>query len=229
MTAFRFQEEQFQSRHIGPNQHDLKEMLTTIGVRSLDELIDQTVPDGIRLKEPLSLPAAVSEHRLLEQLSAIARKNKVFKSYIGMGYYNTITPPVIVRNILENPGWYTQYTPYQPEIAQGRLEALLNFQTMVSDLTKMDVANASLLDEATAAAEAMTMIHGIVAKDKPTANRFFVCDAVLPQTIDVLKIARLRIGIRTGDWKSCQHAARRFILWHNYPIPRPRWRGARLR
>jgi glycine dehydrogenase len=141
-------------------------------------LIEQTIPASIRSEKPLSLSEPVSEHRFLKNLSEIAKKNKLFKSYIGMGYYDTITPPVIQRNILENPGWYTQYTPYQPEIAQGRLEALLNFQTMVSDLTKMDVANASLLDEATAAAEAMTMVHGIVARSKPNANKFLVCDSV---------------------------------------------------
>jgi glycine dehydrogenase len=162
-------------------------MLSVIGVRSLDDLVEQTIPASIRSTKGLALPDAVSEHSFLSNLAETAKKNKLYKSYIGMGYYDTITPPVLLRNILENPGWYTQYTPYQPEIAQGRLEALLNFQTMVSDLTKMDVANASLLDEATAAAEAMTMVHGILAKTKPAANKFLVCDSVFPQTLDVLK------------------------------------------
>lgn len=197
MNSFTFEEEQFQTRHIGPNEQETRQMLDAIGVASLDELIDQTVPAAIRLKSPLPLPGAVTEHQFLNSLAEIAKRNKMFKSYIGMGYYDCITPPVILRNILENPGWYTQYTPYQPEIAQGRLEALLNYQTMVADLTKMDVANASLLDEATAAAEAMSMLHGIVSKNpgKEHANKFFVCDTVLPQTIDVLKTRASAVGI----------------------------------
>ncbi|MEK7249119.1 MAG: glycine dehydrogenase, partial [Bacteroidota bacterium] len=196
MNPFRFEEEPFQSRHIGPNEHELKAMLDVISIDSLDELIDQTVPASIRLKSPLPLPDAVSEHQFLNKLGEIAKKNKLYKSYIGMGYSDCITPPVILRNILENPGWYTQYTPYQPEIAQGRLEALLNYQTMVMDLTKMEVANASLLDEGTAAAEAMTMLHGIVSKNagKEHSNRFFVSDTVLPQTIDVLKTRASALG-----------------------------------
>ncbi|MEO8168828.1 MAG: glycine dehydrogenase (aminomethyl-transferring), partial [bacterium] len=167
-----------------------------IGVRSLDELVDQTVPPSIRLKSPLALPEAVSEHRFLNTLAEAAQKNKLFKSYIGMGYYNTITPPVILRNVLENPGWYTQYTPYQPEVAQGRLEALINYQTMVMDLTGMEVANASLLDEATAAAEGMAMLHGIVTHNagKENANKFFVSDTVLPQTVDVLRTRAGALG-----------------------------------
>ncbi len=197
MNTFSYSEEQFQSRHIGPNDADLKEMLESCGVNSLDELIDQTVPASIRLESSLPLPAPMSEHRFLSHLGELAKKNKLFKSYIGMGYYDTITPPVILRNILENPGWYTQYTPYQPEIAQGRLEALLNFQTVVIDLTKMEIANASLLDEATAAAEAMTMVHSIVSKNagKENATKFFVSDTVLPQTIDVLKTRASALGL----------------------------------
>ncbi len=195
MSTFKFEEEQFQSRHIGPNDNELKQMLDTIGVPSLDALIEQTVPSNIRLTSPLPLPDPISEYSFLGKLDTIAKKNKLFKSYIGLGYYDTITPPVILRNILENPGWYTQYTPYQPEIAQGRLEALLNYQTMVADLTKMEVANASLLDEGTAAAEAMTMLHGIVAKDKPNADKFFVSDTVLPQTIAVLQTRASAVGI----------------------------------
>ena len=140
-------QEKFQSRHIAPNEADTAQMLSKLGVSSLDELIGQTIPEGIRLKKPLNLPAAKSEFDYLNTLKQTASKNKVFKSYIGQGYYDVIVPGVIQRNILENPGWYTQYTPYQAEIAQGRLQALLNFQTMVIDLTGMEIANASLLDE----------------------------------------------------------------------------------
>src|SRR5271169_143643 len=154
-------QERFQNRHIAPNEADTAEMLKTVGVSSLDELIDQTIPASIRLKKPLNLPPAKSEFDYLNTLKQTASKNKVFKSYIGQGYYDVIVPGVIQRNILENPGWYTQYTPYQAEIAQGRLQALLNFQTMISDLTGLPIANASLLDEATAAAEAMTMARAI--------------------------------------------------------------------
>lgn len=194
METFSFEKEQFQNRHIGPDEHDLRDMLAVIGVNSLDELIDQTVPENIKSQFPLSLPEPLSEHEFLSKIADLAKKNKLFKSYIGMGYYDTFTPPVILRNIIENPGWYTQYTPYQAEIAQGRLEALLNYQTMVADLTKMEVANASLLDEATAAGEAMAMIHAIVAKDKPSANKFFVSDTVLPQTLAVLKTRSSALG-----------------------------------
>src|SRR5688572_26464458 len=147
--------ERFEDRHIGPDTHQVEAMLKVIKAKSVDDLIDQTVPAGIRLKKPLNLPQAKSEHEFLQDFKHIAARNKVYKSYIGTGYYNTITPGVVLRNILENPGWYTAYTPYQAEIAQGRLEALINYQTMVIDLTGMQIANASLLDEATAAAEAM--------------------------------------------------------------------------
>src|SRR5687768_8956453 len=147
----------FVPRHIGPSDDEVREMLGVLGVASLEELIDQTVPPAIRLKKPLKLGPPRGERETLDELRKIASKNKVFRSFIGMGYYDTITPPVIQRNILESPGWYTQYTPYQAEIAQGRLEALLNFQTMVADLTALPLANASLLDEGTAAAEAMVM------------------------------------------------------------------------
>src|SRR5689334_3164471 len=156
MSLFEVQSKEFQCRHIGPNENQTRQMLKTIGVNSLDELIDRTVPSGIRLKKELNLPAAMNEAEYLNHIKEVSLKNKVFKSYIGQGYYDTITPSVILRNIFENPGWYTQYTPYQAEISQGRLESLLNFQTMVSDLTALPIANASLLDEATAAAEAMT-------------------------------------------------------------------------
>jgi len=189
--------DQFTKRHIGPNPEELQEMLRLIGVDSLDQLIDQTVPAGIRLEGDLDLPEAVTEFEYLRELQEVAAMNQVFKNYIGMGYYGTITPSVIRRTIFENPGWYTQYTPYQAEIAQGRLEALLNFQTMVSDLTGLPIANASLLDEGTAAGEAMAMFYGIKnkrAKGEP-ANRFLVSDKVLPQTIDVLRSRAQPLGI----------------------------------
>ncbi len=182
-------DKQFQTRHIGPNEQETEEMLDGIRVESLDKLIDETVPANIRLKKPLDLPESLSEYRFLKSLRELAARNKVFRSYTGLGYYDCIVPPVIQRNILENPGWYTQYTPYQAEVAQGRLEALLNFQTMITDLTKMEVANASLLDEGTAAAEAMYMLYGIVNKSAAEhyRNRFFVSAACLPQTIDILR------------------------------------------
>src|SRR6201985_1128163 len=186
-------QEKFQSRHIAPNPVDAAQMLKVIGVKLLDELIDQTVPAGIRLKKPLNLPAAKNEFDYLNTLKQTASKNKVFKTYIGQGYYVVIVPGVIQRNILENPGWYTQYTPYQAEIAQGRLQALLNFQTMVIDLTGMEIANASLLDEGTAAAEAMFMQYS--TRKNPAANVFFVSDEVFPQTIDILKTRAQPYGI----------------------------------
>src|SRR5213082_2434980 len=156
-SAADFDPSDFSRRHIGPSPADMSEMLSTVGVSDIDELISQTVPDRIRQPAPLALPPGISESEALQKLRIIADKNKVFTSLIGQGYYGTILPPVIQRNILENPAWYTAYTPYQAEISQGRLEALLNFQTMVADLTCMDIANASMLDEATAAAEAMTL------------------------------------------------------------------------
>ncbi|MBE9583886.1 aminomethyl-transferring glycine dehydrogenase [Mucilaginibacter sp. JRF] len=186
-------QEKFQSRHIAPNDADTAEMLKTVGVNSLDELIEQTVPAQIRLKNPLNLPAAKSEFDYLNTLKQTASKNKVFKSYIGQGYYDVIVPGVIQRNILENPGWYTQYTPYQAEIAQGRLQALLNFQTMVIDLTGMEIANASLLDEGTAAAEAMFMQYSLRKNQK--ANKFFVSEELFAQTIDILKTRSQPYGI----------------------------------
>nr|WP_313940922.1 MULTISPECIES: aminomethyl-transferring glycine dehydrogenase [Calothrix] len=182
----------FIQRHIGPNSDDIKHMLDVLGISSLDALIDQTVPQGIRLKGGLKLPEAQSEYVALGQLKKIAEKNQIFRSFIGMGYYDCITPPVIQRNILENPGWYTAYTPYQPEIAQGRLEALLNFQTLIIDLTGLEIANASLLDEGTAAAEAMSLSYG-VCKNK--ANAYFVSHDCHPQTIDVLQTRAKPLGI----------------------------------
>ena len=196
----------FARRHIGTHGDDVSAMLAAIGVASLDQLIDQTVPPAIRLKRPLRLPAGLSEHEYLTHARALAAKNKVFKSFIGLGYHDCITPPVIQRNVFENPAWYTPYTPYQAEIAQGRLEALLNFQTMIKDLTAMDVANASLLDEATAAAEAMVMLQRIHqrANRKSTADTFFVSDAVLPQTLAVLRgrAAPLGIKLESGQFRT---------------------------
>ena len=184
-------------RHIGPDSQERKEMLETIGVGSLDELIDKTVPKNIRLKQKLNLKKGKSEFAFFDGLKKMAYQNEVFKSFIGLGYYDTTTPSVILRNIFDNPGWYTQYTPYQAEIAQGRLEALLNFQTMVMDLTAMEVANASLLDEATAVAEAMTMLYRLRKPQqvKTEANEFLVSDKMFPQTIDVLKTRAAPLGI----------------------------------
>src|SRR5207248_3429935 len=186
-----FDIDSFARRHIGPNEEEVRAMLWDVGFDSLCALIDATGPKDIRLEGQLNLPGAKSEGEALAELRVIAQKNKIARSFIGAGYYDCITPPVIQRNILENPGWYTQYTPYQAEIAQGRLEALLNFQTMVMDLTALDVANASLLDEATAAAEAMTMCHGI----REGRNVFFVEENCHPQTIDVVKTRAKALGI----------------------------------
>jgi glycine dehydrogenase len=197
--------EHFVNRHIGPDYDDQKRMLEITGVPSMEELIGRTIPASIRLKKPLELPAALSEQEFLESIKQIASKNKVFKSYIGMGYYDTILPPVILRNVLENPGWYTQYTPYQAEISQGRLESLLNFQTMVVDLTGLPIANASLLDEATAAAEAMHLMHAVHKKvdDRSSgdAKTLFVSENIFPQTLDVLRTRAeaLDITILVGD------------------------------
>ena len=193
----------FQSRHIGPDAAERDEMLRAIGVPSLDALIDQTIPPGIRLQQPLEMPEADSEFGYLHRLQTIAAQNRVARSYIGMGYYDCITPSVILRNVFENPGWYTPYTPYQAEIAQGRLESLLNFQTVVKDLTGMDIATASLLDEGTAAAEAMTMFHRLQTK-KASAGQdsvFLVSDRVFPQTLDVLRgrAEPLDIRLDVGD------------------------------
>jgi glycine dehydrogenase len=181
----------FVRRHIGPNKEEIDAMLAKVGFENLDALIDAAVPKNIRLNRQLNLPAAKSEIDALAELRAMSKKNKVARSFVGAGYYDCITPPVIQRNILENPGWYTAYTPYQPEIAQGRLEALLNFQTMITDLTAFDIANASLLDEATAAAEAMSLCHAVV----PDRKTFFVADNCHPQTIAVLQTHAKPLGI----------------------------------
>ncbi len=196
--------DQFVNRHNGPSEHDVQDMLKKINAPTLDALIDETIPKAIRLKQPLNLPDGMSEYAYLSHLRGIAAKNKLFKSYIGLGYYDTIVPPVIQRNVLENPGWYTAYTPYQAEIAQGRLEALLNFQTMVVDLTGMEIANASLLDEATAAAEAMTMLHNLRPRDAADKNSFFVSHECFSQTIELLKTRAKPLGIELviGDFKT---------------------------
>ncbi|WAL61687.1 aminomethyl-transferring glycine dehydrogenase [Thermocoleostomius sinensis] len=206
----------FVSRHIGPNEAEVEQMLEFLGIESLEALIDRTVPAAIRLKQPLQLGTGRSESELLQELKAIASRNQVFRSFIGMGYYNCITPPVIQRNILENPGWYTQYTPYQPEIAQGRLEALLNFQTMVMDLTGLEIANASLLDEGTAAAEAMAMSYG---QYKGEATAFWVSQDCHPQTIDVIKTRAVPLGIEVivGDHRTFEFDQPIFGVLLQYP------------
>jgi len=193
--------EKFESRHNAPDAAQIEAMLKTVKAPSVDELINQTVPSAIRLKKPLNLPPAQSEYEFLNNFKKTVSKNKIFKSYIGTGYYNCITPGVILRNVLENPGWYTAYTPYQAEIAQGRMEALINFQTMVMDLTGMEIANASLLDEATAAAEALHLLHASKKAEKKNAHKFFVDQNTFPQVIDLLKTRATPLGIEliVGD------------------------------
>jgi len=196
----------FIERHNGPRKNEQVKMLEKIGVSSLDELINQTVPETIRLKKPLNLPDGINEYEYINHLKELASKNKIFKTYIGLGYYNTITPGVIQRNVLENPGWYTAYTPYQAEISQGRLEALLNYQTMISDMTGLPIANASLLDEGTAAAEAMIMLFNARSRNvvKKGANGFFVSENLFPQSIAVLHNRANPLGIELfiGDHSS---------------------------
>ena len=211
----------FADRHIGLSISEQKEMLAEIGVSSLDELVDKTVPSQIRLKSGLKLDPAMSETEYLNHAKALASKNKVFNSYIGKGYYETIVPPVILRNIFENPGWYTAYTPYQAEISQGRLEALLNFQTMVLDLTKMELANASLLDEASAAAEAMIMFYNSRsrAQKKEGIVKFFISDKAFPQTIDVVigHAENLEIDLVIGDVNNFEFSKEYFGAIIQYP------------
>ncbi len=215
MTQFSGNSE-FQARHIGPNAEQTAQMFKTVGVDSLEQLIAQTVPANIRRKDGMQIPPALSEHEMLQQLRKMADKNKVYKSYLGMGYYDVIVPGVILRNILENPGWYTQYTPYQAEIAQGRLEALLNFQTMVNDLTGMEISNASLLDEATAAGEAMLMLH---AQSKAHGKKFFVSEKCFPQTKAVLETRAepLDIEIVYGFLDDFDFSADYFGVLFQYP------------
>ena len=213
--------EHFKTRHLGVGDDDMKVMLDTIGVSSLDELIDQTIPEDIRLENPLVLPAALSEQEYAEEIAHLASRNKIFASYIGMGWYDTITPAVIYRNVFENPVWYTSYTPYQAEISQGRLEALLNFQTVVSDLTGLPLANSSLLDEATAAAEAATMMHSLRSKEKQKggAQSLFVDERIFPQTLAVLKTRMERAGIDivVGDYKNVNLDVNYFGAIVQYP------------
>ena len=221
MSLFTQQRNEFKSRHIGPHQEATAAMLTTIGEPSLDSLIDKTVPNAIRMKSPLNLPAPMHEAAYLQHVQEMGNKNIVAKNFIGQGYYGTYTPSVILRTIFENPGWYTQYTPYQAEIAQGRLESLLNYQTMVSDLTGLPIANASLLDEATAASEAMTMFFNMLNKNQDSIERpkFFVDQHCFPQTIDVLKTRALPIGIELeiGDYKTASLDATYFGALVQYP------------
>ena len=221
MSLFTQQRNEFKSRHIGPHQEATAAMLTTIGEPSLDSLIDKTVPNAIRMKSPLNLPAPMHEAAYLQHVQEMGNKNIVAKNFIGQGYYGTYTPSVILRTIFENPGWYTQYTPYQAEIAQGRLESLLNYQTMVSDLTGLPIANASLLDEATAASEAMTMFFNMLNKNQDSIERpkFFVDQHCFPQTIDVLKTRALPIGIEleVGDYKTASLDATYFGALVQYP------------
>lgn len=221
MNFFEKQSSEFASRHIGPDDTETKEMLATIGVATLDELINKTIPSGIRLKNELDISEPVSEFQFLADLKKIANKNKLFKSYIGQGYYDTITPSVILRNLFENPGWYTQYTPYQAEIAQGRLESLLNFQTMVSDLTALPIANASLLDEGTAAAEAMAMLFNHKNKDHDhiTSAKFFVDNKIFEQTKQILITRAKPVGIDLvfGDYKTAELDEKYFGVIVQYP------------
>jgi len=207
--------DQFVRRHIGPNPTEAAEMLARLGFKNVDELVDAAVPKNIRLEKNLNLPAAKSEFDALAELKKIAAENKVFRSFIGQGYYDTITPPVIQRNVLENPGWFTQYTPYQAEISQGRLEALLNFQTMVAELTALDIANASVLDEATAAAEAMTMSHRL----KDGRNAFFISEAAHPQTIEVVRNRAQALGIEVivGNHETFEFTNQVFGALVQYP------------
>jgi len=220
MNLFAQLQHEFLQRHIGPDAQETREMLDTIGIDSIDELINKTVPQAIRLPKPLNLPAAVSEAEYLRQIKNVSLGNKVSKTYIGQGYYDTHTPSVILRNIFENPGWYTQYTPYQAEIAQGRLESLLNFQTVVSDLTALPIANASLLDEATAAAEAMAMFFHMLNKgDKLDRPKLFVDNEMFPQTKDVVVTRATPLGIEIvfGDYKTAEIDATYFGALVQYP------------
>ena len=211
----------FAYRHIGPKAVDVDQMLTTIGVDSIDTLIDQTVPSTIRSTEEMNLAPAMTEAEFAAHITALGEMNSMFKTYIGMGYHNTVLPGVIQRNILENPGWYTAYTPYQAEIAQGRLEALMNYQTMVVDLTGMELANASLLDEATAVAEAMSMFFGAMprAKKKSGASKFFVDAQTFPQSIELLQTRTVPIGVELvfGDYKTFEPTEEFFGAFVQFP------------
>ncbi len=218
-NLFLRQSQEFQKRHIGPNRQEMKEMLEIIGISSVQELVDNTIPSQIRLEKDLRLPDSISEQEYLLDIWQTATMNKVYRSYIGQGYYNTITPSVILRNVFENPGWYTQYTPYQAEISQGRLESLLNYQTVIADLTGLEIANASLLDEATAAAEAMSMLFGRSNPKEITRAKFFVDDAVLQQTKDVINTRSTPFGIEvvTGKYDEVDIDEKYFAAILQYP------------
>ena len=211
----------FSDRHIGPRKSEISTMLKSVGVDTINDLINQTIPSHIQLNSDMDLPEPLSEHRFIEHMKNLASQNRCYRSYIGMGYYNTALPGVIQRNILENPGWYTSYTPYQAEISQGRLEALLNFQTMVSDLTDMDLANASLLDEGTSAAEAMIMLYNSRTRSqkKENINKFFVSEMCLPQTIDILNTRSEPLGIEIiiGNHLEFDFSESYFALLLQYP------------
>jgi glycine dehydrogenase len=211
----------FLSRHNGPRAKDIDNMLTKVGTATLDELIDKTVPPTIRLQKDLDMPDGISEYEYLKRIWEIVSKNKVYKTYIGLGYYDTIFPSVIQRNILENPAWYTSYTPYQAEISQGRLEALLNFQTVIMELTAMEIANASLLDEATAAAEAMIMMFNSRSREKikSGSNKFFVDSNIFPQTLAVTSARARSLGIElvTGNYHEIKLDEKYFGILLQYP------------
>jgi glycine dehydrogenase len=211
----------FVDRHNGPRAGELPGMLKVIGVDTLDQLIDKTVPKNIRLDKPLRLPEAMSEYEYLNHLRSLGSKNKMFRSFIGQGYYGVAPLSVIIRNVLENPSWYTSYTPYQAEISQGRLEALLNFQTMIIDLTGLQIANASLLDESTAAAEAMIMMHNARSRAavKAGANKFFVDEDIFAQTLDVIKTRSKPLGIElvTGKYGEAVFTDMFFGAFIQYP------------
>ena len=213
--------EKFITRHNGPHGHEIRIMLEKIGVSSVDELIDQTVPKSIRLQNPMQLAEGISEFDFLKKIKAIASKNKLYRTFIGAGFYGTITPSVIVRNIFENPSWYTSYTPYQAEISQGRLEALLNFQTTISDLTGMELANASLLDESTAASEAMMMMRNTRARAavKKGVNRFFIDENIFPQTREVVisKAEALGVKVVIGNFAKFEFSGMEFGALLQYP------------
>ncbi|SHJ74110.1 aminomethyl-transferring glycine dehydrogenase [Pseudozobellia thermophila] len=211
----------FALRHIGIKEKDLTPMLGKVGAHTLEQLIQETIPDDIRLKKPLQLDEPMSEHKFLAHIQELSEKNQLFRTYIGLGYHESLTPSVIKRNILENPGWYTAYTPYQAEIAQGRLEALLNFQTMISDLTGMELANASLLDESTAAAEAMTMLYDVRSREqkKQNTSKFFVSEEILPQTLSLLKTRATPVGIELviGDHRTFDFGKEYYGALLQYP------------
>ncbi len=211
----------FLSRHNGPRENEVPQMLKTIGVNSVDELIDKTIPANIRFSESLDLPDGISEYEYLKHIKAIASKNKNFRTYIGLGYYNTITPSVVIRNILENPAWYTSYTPYQAEISQGRLEALLNFQTVITELTGMELANASLLDEGTSAAEAMIMMYNLRSRKSAKAghNKFFIDENIFPQTFDIVETRAIPLGIEIvrGNFNNQEFTEEYFGSLVQYP------------